>query len=132
MNYGNTLLERIRTLAKEQGMSISKLEDSLGFGNGTISRWDKSSPSIEKLQAVGKALNVSIAFLLGNVFYPNSPVIYPYEEIKKDDLTKAAPDLKDILQNAEVMFDGLKYPLTDDKKLLLAQVIKSVLKDDGK
>lgn len=132
MNYGNTLLERIRTLAKEQGMSISKLEDSLGFGNGTISRWDKSSPSVEKLQAVGKALNVSIAFLLGNVFYPNSPVIYPYEEIKKDDLTKADPDLKDILQNAEVMFDGLKYPLTDDKKLLLAQVIKSVLKDDGK
>lgn len=131
MNYGNTLLERIRTLAKEQGMSISKLEDSLGFGNGTISRWDKSSPSIEKLQAVGKALNVSIAFLLGNVFYPNSPVIYPYEEIKKDDLIKADPDLKDILQNAEVMFDGLKYPLTDDKKLLLAQVIKSVLKDDG-
>ena len=132
MNYGNTLLERIRALAKEQGMSISKLEDSLGFGNGTISRWDKSSPSIEKLQAVGKALNVSIAFLLGNVFYPNSPVIYPYEEIKKDDLTKADPDLKDILQNTEVMFDGLKYPLTDDKKSLLAQVIKSVLKDDGK
>ena len=62
MIYGDTLLERVRSLAKERGTSVFKLEESLGFGNGTISRWDKSSPSVEKLQSVARVLNVSIPF----------------------------------------------------------------------
>ena len=82
MIYGDTLLERVRSLAKERGTSVFKLEESLGFGNGTISRWDKSSPSVEKLQSVARVLNVSIPFLLGDVLYPNSPVMYPFKENK--------------------------------------------------
>ena len=46
------LRDKIRELAKEQGMSLPNLEAKLGFGNGTIVRWDKASPTAEKLQKV--------------------------------------------------------------------------------
>ena len=50
------LRDRIRELAKDQGMSLPNLEAKLGFGNGTIVRWDKASPTAEKLQKVADEL----------------------------------------------------------------------------
>lgn len=75
-----TIKERISVLAKRQNTTLQKIESDLDFGRGTISRWDKSSPSVDKLQQVAQYLNVSIDFLLGNVVYDNSPDLYPYEE----------------------------------------------------
>ena len=59
------LRDKIRELAKEQGMSLPNLEAKLGFGNGTIVRWDKASPTAEKLQKVADELGVSVDYLLG-------------------------------------------------------------------
>lgn len=75
-----TIKERISILAKRQNTTLQKIESDLDFGRWTISRWDKSSPSVDKLQQVAQYLNVSIDFLLGNVVYDNSPDLYPYEE----------------------------------------------------
>lgn len=55
----------IKQLAKESGTNMTKLEQELGFGNGTILKWDKASPSIDKLQAVADYFNVSIDYLTG-------------------------------------------------------------------
>lgn len=60
-----TLRDRIRELANSKGMSLPVLEATLGFGNGTIVRWDRSSPTAEKLQKVADYFNVSIDYLLG-------------------------------------------------------------------
>jgi len=60
-----TLRDRIRELANNKGMSLPVLEATLGFGNGTIVRWDKSSPTAEKLQKVADYFNVSVDYLLG-------------------------------------------------------------------
>lgn len=46
-------------------MSLPNLEAKLGFGNGTIVRWDKASPTAEKLQKVADELGVSVDYLLG-------------------------------------------------------------------
>lgn len=131
MIYGDTLLERVRSLAKERGTSVFKLEESLGFGNGTISRWDKSSPSVEKLQSVARVLNVSIPFLLGDVLYPNSPVMYPFKENKNTAQHANGIDWYDLLDNSFILFNGNNYLLTDDKRFLLSRIIAAILKDDG-
>lgn len=59
-----TLKERIKKLANSEGLSIPKLEDELGFGGGTISRWDKSAPSADKLAKIADRYNVTVNYLL--------------------------------------------------------------------
>lgn len=58
------MVEIIRKLCNEKGTNIRKLEQSVGFGNGTIARWDKNSPSVDKVQKVADALGVSISVIL--------------------------------------------------------------------
>lgn len=57
--------ERIRMLANERGISLSQLESILGFGASTILKWDKSAPSVDKLEKVAEYFNVSVDYLLG-------------------------------------------------------------------
>lgn len=60
-----TLKERIKKLANSEGLSIPRLEEELGFGGGTISRWDKSVPSADKLAKIADRYNVTVDYLLG-------------------------------------------------------------------
>ena len=54
------IAENIRNLCKQQGISICALEKNLEIGNGTISRWDKSSPRVNTLKTVADYLGCSI------------------------------------------------------------------------
>lgn len=58
------LLTNIRRLCSKKPVSIAKLERETGIGNGTISRWDTSSPSVENVQKVAEYFGVSIGELL--------------------------------------------------------------------
>ena len=58
------ILKRIKEKCKEKGLSIFALEKEAGIGNGTIARWDKSSPTVENLQAVAKVLECTVDALL--------------------------------------------------------------------
>ena len=58
------LLENIRRLCSQKPVSIAKLERETGIGNGTISRWDTSSPSIENVQKVADYFGVTVNDLL--------------------------------------------------------------------
>lgn len=60
-----TIRDRIRELANKRGMSLPDVESALGFGNGTIVKWDKASPNTEKLKAVADYFNVSLDYLTG-------------------------------------------------------------------
>jgi len=66
------LVEKIRYLANEKGMSIPDLEIELGLGNGTISRWRSSSPNSSKLIMVANYFGVSTDYLLGRSENPIS------------------------------------------------------------
>lgn len=59
------LYKTIRKLCEVNNTSIFALEKKLGFGNGTISRWDNSSPTVANLKKVADYFGVTIEELLG-------------------------------------------------------------------
>lgn len=59
-----TLVDRIKVLAENTGMNVKQLEQSMGFANGSIRRWDSSSPSADKLYKLANFLNTSCEYLL--------------------------------------------------------------------
>lgn len=103
-----TLRDRIRGLANKKGMSLPVLEATLGFGNGTIVRWDKSSPTVEKLQKVADFFNVSVDYLLGREDYVSSNTSDDPDEnytILSRNAKKLPPDKrKQLLDMAKIMF----------------------------
>lgn len=94
-----TLKERIKKLANSEGLSLPKLEEELGFGGGTISRWDKSAPSADKLAKIADRYNVSVDYLLGR-------------ELTDKDEKDIAKDLDNIMaklvrgEDGPAMYDG--------------------------
>lgn len=64
--------ETIKVLANSKQVSIRQLEETLGFGNGTINRWRSTVPGIDKLEKVADYFNVSVDYLLGRADSVNS------------------------------------------------------------
>lgn len=58
------ILKKILELAEKNNISVSCLEKTLGFGNGTIKKWGESSPSVDKLKKVADYFSVSIEYFL--------------------------------------------------------------------
>ncbi len=54
------LVEKIQALCKRKNITLARLEKDLNFGNGTIRRWDSSSPSIDKIMEVANYFKVSV------------------------------------------------------------------------
>lgn len=65
------LYDRIKQLCSENGITITLLERTLGFGNGTIHNWDKVNPSVEKVKLVARHFGVGVDFLLSNTIFPS-------------------------------------------------------------
>ena len=62
--------ERIKLLAEKQKISIRKVEEDLGFGNGTLNRWRKNTPGADKLSKVADYFGVTTDYLLGRTETP--------------------------------------------------------------
>lgn len=60
----NLIYETIKKIADSQGKSIRSIEVELGWGNGTLNRWNDHSPTVEKLLAVSEYLNVPLERLI--------------------------------------------------------------------
>lgn len=59
------LVKSIREICKSNNITPSQLEAELGFGAGLISRWTKSSPSLDKIVDIADYFDVSIDELIG-------------------------------------------------------------------
>lgn len=92
------LYEKIKLLAKERKISIRKLEEDLGYGNGTIRRWETTSPGFDKVEKVADYFGVSTDYLSGR------------EEKENPSKENAPIDLNEILDNT-MSFDG--KPMND-------------------
>ena len=58
------IFENVEKLAKERGLSISRLEKECGLGNKTIVMWKQSSPTVVTLQKVADYFGVPIGELI--------------------------------------------------------------------
>jgi len=59
------LLERVDHLIKKHATSRAELERTLDLSHGSIRNWDKSMPSVDKIQKVADFFDVSVDYLLG-------------------------------------------------------------------
>lgn len=58
------LKERIKTLCKENEITVNKLEKTLGFGTGYVAKLDNSTPNTAKIQLIADFFNVSLDYLM--------------------------------------------------------------------
>lgn len=108
------LFERVKELCKKRGISISELENRIGFGKNSIYKWKTQSPKIETLQKVADYFNVSTDYLLGRTDDPNAGVA---PEERKLTVEEAL---------ASVMSSDGK-PLTDNDREILSAMIEAYL-----
>ena len=60
----NNLVRNISALAKREGISIRKLEQTLGFSEKLISSWEDHAPRLDKLVEVADFFHVTIDSLI--------------------------------------------------------------------
>ena len=58
------MVERIKAAASKRGLTLAQLEQRLGFGIRTIYKWDRNSPSVEKVLSVANFLQVPLRWLI--------------------------------------------------------------------
>lgn len=58
------IYKNIQEAAKKQKISINALEDRISVSHGSICKWDRNRPSVDKVKAVADVLGVSIDELL--------------------------------------------------------------------
>lgn len=58
------IYDKIKELCRERGTSVAAVEKKAKLSNGTIRKWNKSSPTVDNLQAVAKVLKVGMEELV--------------------------------------------------------------------
>lgn len=66
-------VERIRELCREHGTNLMRLEQAVGFPNGTIRRWGENVPAVTKVKAVADYFGVTVDELLTEGGEDSSP-----------------------------------------------------------
>ena len=112
------LYEQIRKAAKEKGYSINRLEKELGFARSSINKFNKNTPSMDKIQQIADLLGVSVDSLLHEDEIPESKegVLNHKDEL---DIEKRLESTLADLENDQsaLMFSG--NPLDDKTRDLL-------------
>lgn len=60
------MLEKIKELCRQKGVSITQLEQSLGLSNKAIYRWDEQMPSIDRVKKVADYFGVTVDYLISD------------------------------------------------------------------
>lgn len=58
------IYDKIKELCRERGTTVAAVERQAELSNGAIRKWNKSSPSLDNLQAVAKVLEVRVEKLI--------------------------------------------------------------------
>lgn len=58
------IYDRVKALAKKRNVSIHKIEIDCGFSQGSVCKWNKVSPSAEKVKKVADYLKTSVDEIL--------------------------------------------------------------------
>ncbi|MGG3278897.1 helix-turn-helix domain-containing protein [Paenibacillus solani] len=137
------IVENIKFLCNQHSVSIPKLGTELGFGNGAIYNWDKSSPSIDKVQKIADYFGETTDFiifgfdkelerLIRELSEVNNGKLYFPEEVAKRITDKIEPLKKEYydvpldLEPLELIGLLGNFPLSTDFKKELLNILNEV------
>ncbi|MCO5478503.1 helix-turn-helix domain-containing protein [Enterococcus gallinarum] len=113
------MLDIIKELCKQRGISIYQLEETLNFGRNTIYQWNKRVPGIDKLQKVADYFNVSTDYLLGR----DNKKYYELNDREIKDIGLEAERLLEGLRcDSEVSFYG--EPMSEEEKTQMLTILE--------
>lgn len=107
------IYERIRRLANEQKISITRLEEKLEFARGYLYTWQRKNPGVDKLQKVADFFHVSTDYLLGRTENKERP---SDEHI----------NVEDIVENA-AMLTSRKHELSEEDRTAIKAMLAGYL-----
>lgn len=58
------LKDKIKALCKEKGVSVRQFEKDCDIGHGTITKWEKHTPTIATLMKIADYFNIPICRLV--------------------------------------------------------------------
>lgn len=116
--------ERIKELAKNQGLSLNALEEKLGYSRNTLYSLKKQKASTERMQEIADYFNVSLDYLLGRTDNPRI--------MTNDDTALVNGQVIDLRKAAasSMLFDG--KPLDEDDIDFITAVLSAHFKNKNK
>lgn len=106
------IYQRIKELADAKHQSIAEVERVLGFSNGLMYKWSKTSPSIDKVKQVADYFGVSTDFLLGrDINAPRSKASDPVSYYRIDTNGLSSEDVDDLKRQLDDYTEFLKSKL---------------------
>ena len=110
--------EKIKELADKRGISLTKLEEDLGYSRNTLYKLKSQRPNAERISEIADYFNVSTDYLLGRT---DNPRIASDETIGG----YTSEDLRKMAENAKT-FDG--KPLTEEDIDAIQNIIEIYLR----
>ncbi|ODO13424.1 transcriptional regulator [Streptococcus pneumoniae] len=115
-----TILDRIRSLANDRKVTPAELERNLNFSNGSLRKWETSTPSGDKIEKIADYFNVSTDYLLGRTDNPTiankkEQFFFEGKEVDVEELASTA-----------MRFNG--KPLTEEDKKAIQNIIEIYLR----
>lgn len=115
-----TILDIIRSLANDRKVTLAELERNLNFSNGSLRKWETSTPSGDKIEKIADYFNVSTDYLLGRTDNPTiankkEQFFFEGKEVDVEELASTA-----------MRFNG--KPLTEEDKKAIQNIIEIYLR----
>lgn len=95
------LYENVRNAAKIKGYSVNRLEQEIGFARSSISKFNKNTPSAEKIQQIADFLGVSFELIMSGEersdtagYYLNGETAQAAQEMYDDPDMRTLFDMK--------------------------------------
>lgn len=117
-----SVFEKIKELAKNQGKSLSDVEESLGYGRNTLYKIKNSTPNAERIKKIADYFHVSTDYLLGRTDNP-----FMADEKEKFYFEGQEVDVEELAGTA-MRFNG--KPLTDEDKKAIQNIIEIYLRKE--
>lgn len=119
--------DKIKELAKKQGISLNTLEKKLNFSTNYIYSIKRGNPKVENLQQIADYFHVSTDYLLGRTDNPNISTS-----------KKSSEQITPFEQKNLVMFRAQTKNMTDEQKAKfnsalegLMQTARALIEDDS-
>ena len=105
------ILDIVKDLCAKSNITITELERKLNFSSSSIAKWDRNTPSIDKVKSVADYFNVSVDYLL-----QRTAVLTTADQILSD------PDI--------IMIQRLRSNLSATDKKKMIDLIKIQFSED--